>query len=421
MTKLLFISTVYPYPEDNGKKVVISGILNFFIKALGIENIQLVVLGQQEIECINELSVMGLPKPGTKNQLLNLFYYTLLTRKKSIQESILYSKANKKELDRIVTEMNPDIIIYDTLRVSQYYEEDKSFEKKHVLYLEDLFSVRYDKMLQILQKYPHFDLNSLGNFANRVPSVFKSLLKLSFIQKFALKYERNLIASREINAVKWFDKSLLINHQETAYLARVSQQDSIFTVKPLLKQREQLAVRNFCGDPVFVFVGDLKVPHNQVSIKTFIVSQMENIIFEIPEVMIRIIGRHADQELIDLAKKYPEHLSIEGYVDDLGSILAGACGMVIPLLFGSGVKLKTIEALASGMPIISTDFGVEGINDINHTHCIIENDFNEYAKVMKQLCDIKVNALLSKNAMDFYRNNYQKETIDQEYEKLFLR
>lgn len=276
-------------------------------------------------------------------------------------------------------------------------------------------------MLQILQKYPHFDLNSLGNFANRVPSVFKSLLKLSFIQKFALKYERNLIASREINAVKWFDKSLLINHQETAYLARVSQQDSIFTVKPLLKQREQLAVRNFCGDPVFVFVGDLKVPHNQVSIKTFIVSQMENIIFEIPEVMIRIIGRHADQELIDLAKKYPEHLSIEGYVDDLGSILAGACGMVIPLLFGSGVKLKTIEALASGMPIISTDFGVEGINDINHTHCIIENDFNEYAKVMKQLCDIKVNALLSKNAMDFYRNNYQKETIDQEYEKLFLR
>lgn len=96
MTKLLFISTVYPYPEDNGKKVVISGILNFFIKALGIENIQLVVLGQQEIECINELSVMGLPKPGTKNQLLNLFYYTLLTRKKAFRSQYFTPKQTKK-------------------------------------------------------------------------------------------------------------------------------------------------------------------------------------------------------------------------------------------------------------------------------------------------------------------------------------
>lgn len=421
MTKLLMISMVYPYPEDNGKKVVVSGMLEYFMDTLGQENIHLVVLGQQEIPYREGLKAIGLPKPGTKVQLMNLFYFTLLTRKKSIQESMLYSPKIKKRLEQIIAEVDPDLIVYDTIRVAQYFEDKKSFGKKHILYLDDLFSVRYEKMLRVLKDYPNLQLNPLGNFANKVPSFFKSLLKISVIQKYVLYFEKNIIRKREISTVRWFNKSLLINQEEVALLRKISCYDSIYSVKPLLKQRKPLTKRRFAGNPVFVFIGDLRVPHNRISIEMFIRSQMDSIISKIPNVMLKIIGKNPDQELIELAKKYAGNLSIEGYVENLENILSEACAMIIPLLFGSGMKLKTIEALASGIPVISTDFGVEGIGGNNQTHYVIENDFNNYPILMKELCDITINNRLSQSAMDFYKANYSREIIYQEYEHTFLK
>jgi len=420
MKKLLFISTVYPYPPDNGKKVVVAGMIDFLIDALGIEHISFVMINKPDVLKDDKLDVIGLAKPRTSTQLFNLFYYTMLTRQKSIQESMLYSAENKERLNQLIAEINPDIIVYDTIRIAQYFQEEKSYGENHVLYLDDLFSRRYGRMIEVLKKYPQLQLNPLGNFVNNVPAIFGSLLQKTALQNMVLNYEKKIVEKSEKEAIKWFNKNLLINYEEAAYLRNLSGLESVSSIKPLLRGKENVPARNYQGSRDFVFMGDLKAPHNLISIKKFITLQMNQLISTLPDVKLRIIGKNADQELIQLAEKYPENLTIEGYVEDISAIFSQACAMIIPLLFGSGVKIKTIEALCYGMPVIATDYGVEGIAGVNQRDYIVENNLEFYPALMKKVCEPAFNQAISDNARAFYLANYSKEIIYKEYEKIFL-
>ena len=227
MKKLLFISTVYPYPPDNGKKVVVAGMIDFLIDALGIEHISFVMINKPDVLKDDKLDVIGLAKPRTSTQLFNLFYYTMLTRQKSIQESMLYSAENKERLNQLIAEINPDIIVYDTIRIAQYFQEEKSYGENHVLYLDDLFSRRYGRMIEVLKKYPQLQLNPLGNFVNNVPAIFGSLLQKTALQNMVLNYEKKIVEKSEKEAIKWFNKNLLINYEEAAYLRNLSGLESV--------------------------------------------------------------------------------------------------------------------------------------------------------------------------------------------------
>ncbi len=141
----------------------------------------------------------------------------------------------------------------------------------------------------------------------------------------------------------------------------------------------------------------------------------------IPGVRVRVIGRGANRELLQLAQRYKDNISIEGFVDDLDTVFSTSCAMVVPLLFGSGVKIKTLEALCRGLPVISTDFGVEGISVTSDVNCIVENEIDRFPKSMSDLLDVKYNAYISRQARDFYANNYSEERVLQEYDRAFGR
>jgi glycosyltransferase involved in cell wall biosynthesis len=234
-----------------------------------------------------------------------------------------------------------------------------------------------------------------------------------------LRLEQSLVEKRERECVKHFDSNLLINAEEANLLQRETGHSSIQTVKPLLTDIGRVVDRRYNGDPVFVFLGALSVPHNQFSIIYFIETQMDKIIDKIPGVRLRVIGRGESRELLRLAQKYKGIVSIEGFLDDLNTVFSESCAMIIPLLYGSGVKIKTLEALARALPVISTDFGVEGIPVTNSVNCIVENDINQYPQLMRAVVDIDYNLDISRKAHSFYLENYSEERVFQEYELLF--
>ena len=118
--------------------------------------------------------------------------------------------------------------------------------------------------------------------------------------------------------------------------------------------------------------------------------------------------------------KFQKHIKFLGYVDDLNDYLSACTAVLIPLSFGTGVKLKTIVSLKKGIPIISTDYGVEGINVVNYKECIVENKFERYPSLMKSIMDSTINSELSINSKLFYDINYSKSAIYKEYGNLFF-
>jgi glycosyltransferase involved in cell wall biosynthesis len=212
---------------------------------------------------------------------------------------------------------------------------------------------------------------------------------------------------------------VLINKEEADLLLRKAQQPSVQTIKPFLPGTEKDVTRQYDGRPMFIILGALNIPHNQVSVTYFLKTQMDRIINEMAGIRVRVIGRGATGELLRLAEEYEQNITVEGYVDDLDTAFSQSCAMIVPLLFGSGVKIKTLEAFARGLPVISTTYGIEGIPIQSHVNCIVENDIARYPAAMSNLLDVDHNAEISRQAYKLYRQHYSKNRLLQEYDAIF--
>ena len=70
-------------------------------------------------------------------------------------------------------------------------------------------------------------------------------------------------------------------------------------------------------------------------------------------------GKGAPRSLLDLGR--PGEIEFTGWVDDLRPVLARADLCVVPLHVGGGTRIKILEAMAAGVPVVSTRVGAEGI------------------------------------------------------------
>ena len=58
---------------------------------------------------------------------------------------------------------------------------------------------------------------------------------------------------------------------------------------------------------------------------------------------------------------------------------------IVPLRLGAGVKIKVLESLAAGLPVLTTDVGAEGIMVENRRDILIENNPKEFAESLNKL------------------------------------
>ena len=104
----------------------------------------------------------------------------------------------------------------------------------------------------------------------------------------------------------------------------------------------------------------------------------------IPWVRLRVTGQDPPAELVRYAS--PTVL-FEGRVGDLAKFYDNARVAIVPVRFGAGVKLKTIEALQYGVPTVTTTVGAEGI-DVHQTGALsITDDPAEFALNVATLLD----------------------------------
>src|SRR6202034_3746319 len=78
-----------------------------------------------------------------------------------------------------------------------------------------------------------------------------------------------------------------------------------------------------------------------------------------------IVGRDPAPEVRALAS---DRIRVTGTVEDVRPYYASALAAVVPLRSGSGTRLKIFEAMAAGVPIVSTRLGAEGIDAQNLVH-----------------------------------------------------
>ncbi len=93
-----------------------------------------------------------------------------------------------------------------------------------------------------------------------------------------------------------------------------------------------------------------------------------------PEMLFTIVGRDPSAEVLQLASM--PGVEVTGTVDDVRPYYREAILSIVPLKIGGGSRLKILEAMAAGVPVVSTTLGAEGL-DVRHGVDIFIADTNE--------------------------------------------
>jgi glycosyltransferase involved in cell wall biosynthesis len=125
-----------------------------------------------------------------------------------------------------------------------------------------------------------------------------------------------------------------------------------------------------------ILCGGLSVFRNRLAALWFAQKVFPAVRREVPDAEFWIVGSDPNQEIRDLEKTPGIHVT--GTVEDVRPYYARAVVAVAPYRYGEGTKLKVLEAMASGVPVVATTIGCQGIDVVDGEHVLVadsEKDF----------------------------------------------
>jgi len=125
---------------------------------------------------------------------------------------------------------------------------------------------------------------------------------------------------------------------------------------------------------------------------------------EIPDVKFTIVGSNPPSEIKALSS---ESIYVTGYVPSTTPYLRGNYISVAPLRYGAGMKGKIGEAMAHGLPVVTTSIGAQGMGLISGKNAIIADSPEEFAgAVVKLIKDEIFHKQIAENGWEHIKNNY---------------
>jgi glycosyltransferase involved in cell wall biosynthesis len=107
------------------------------------------------------------------------------------------------------------------------------------------------------------------------------------------------------------------------------------------------------------------------------------------------------------AGQHDDRIAVTGYVDDDRPYLARCTALVLPLRTAAGTRLKALIAMASGLPIVSTSVGMEGLDAEPGTHFLLAESPSEWVAALKRLLsDVELRQRLARNGRALIEQRY---------------
>jgi polysaccharide biosynthesis protein PslH len=153
-----------------------------------------------------------------------------------------------------------------------------------------------------------------------------------------------------------------------------------------------------------LFTGTMSYPPNAQAARWMIERVLPAIRTRRPDATLMIVGRNPPAAVRELAG---DGVTVTGRVPDLAAYFASAAVVVAPLLSGSGTKLKVLEAMAAGRPVVATSVGAEGIEARDGEDLRVADAPDAFATAVADLLDDRSEAArLARNGRALVAGRY---------------
>jgi len=128
------------------------------------------------------------------------------------------------------------------------------------------------------------------------------------------------------------------------------------------------------------------------------------------EVKLRLVGGSPSADLRSYADD--PRIEVPGYVQDISSLKRKSDVLIAPLLTGSGVRVKTVEAMAAGLPVVATTKGHEGLEAVAGTDLLVSDDPEMFARELARLANsVVLREELSRAAIDYVARHHDPDRV----------
>jgi PST family polysaccharide transporter len=146
---------------------------------------------------------------------------------------------------------------------------------------------------------------------------------------------------------------------------------------PNVLERDALPLRAADGRTNLLFVGNLGFGPNVSGLQTFIEQAWPRVQQAVPDTKLTIVGLNPTADFIAFAAQHG--LAVHANAPSLRPYYEQADIIIVPILFGSGTRIKILEAMAYGRPVVSTTIGAEGMSLEHRQHLMLAGNMAEFA------------------------------------------
>lgn len=395
---VLWVSYCVPYD-----KVAHAGgqIHNYYLKQLnatGEYNIDLISFAKQE-----DLNKIDLNKYGINNQIIMHYDKSI----QNIQWMIMYR----------IRKYNPfsSYGVLLTPYIEYKIENDLLQTLKKGKYKPDIIILQWTQIVlfadKIIDIFPDVPVICIEEDVAFLSSERQYKREINPIVKYIFKKQYLRLKEKEIFELSLADEVILNNPKDLELLNSNGLMSKKWFWSPYFNSMFE---NEYVGDKNDVlFYGAMNRPENWKSVIWFI----ENVWNKITHINARllVVGNKPSSQLLKYAS---DNVVITGFVDDPNPYFMHSKCMVAPLLYGAGIKIKVLEGLSSGVPVLTNSIGIEGIpakNNIEYFHCETAND---YIETINKIFNNEVDLFsVSRNAKLFIQKNYNYKNSLKEFDR----
>ena len=255
--------------------------------------------------------------------------------------------ANK--LRKMVERVSPDVVHVDALGLAQYLPAIGSSGR--VLNHHDVESSKIELR------------------ARKTPNV---LLQSYF------KIEAGKLVAAERRWCPQFDVNAVVSEDENDVLSQACPGLRVRVV-PNGVDTEYFTPRADPGTRTILFCGSMDMHPNQEAMEYFLRQIWPRVVAQAPDVDLLIVGRKPPEWLNEVARTDPR-IQITGFVDDVRPYFQKAAVCICPIVSGGGTRLKILDSLAMGVPVVATSFAASGLSLGHDKHLLLANTEEQFAE-----------------------------------------
>lgn len=418
----------YPFPSVSGRTKLLAQRLGFLENTDSIVHLLIFDTSSPEEQeerrgYLSEKfpfvkSVRFLPLPSLAVVAWNMLRYSLLSDRKTLQEAMFFSRRYAGFIREEIRRLPPETIYCDTFRTAQYLEgftQSADYaelsQKPHIVFdWDDIFSQKYQNYLARTDD----DTPLLGYLSKYVPPALQTFAN-HVLRRTLLRIEIRRSLRRESVLPRHADRTILVSPLEVETLRLRSKTTTISALLPAV--RLPSLPNNVVERPQsLVFMGLLNFVPNEEGLLHFLEHIFPVIRKQFPRVTLTVLGANPTVRLLKAAENFGESVVLTGFVEDPLAILRSSEVFIAPVYYGTGIKTKILDAMACGVPVVTTPQGAEGLAVTSGNELVIAGNDNEFAEACARLIFSPTEREhIRAKALDYVRAVHESDVVRKEF------